>query len=119
MRFLLVILRQPFANLGHGAPHHVVGRSVIVGRSMEHLNADRPFLEPIATPLQRLIHNELQYGGITPAVVKSVAFKNLFQLLPNLFPLQICLGMEEPIRLTQSWSIDWFTLSDHGPLLRN
>jgi hypothetical protein len=64
---------------------------------MEDFNADRPFLEPVAASLQRLIDDVLQYGGVTLAVVENLACENLPQLLPHLFPFEVCAGMEEPI----------------------
>jgi hypothetical protein len=97
VRILLVILSQPLPNLSYSTPHDVVSRSVIVGSSMEDLNADCPFLELVAASRQGLIDDVLQYCGIALAVVEYRAFENLPQLIPHLFPLEVCAGMEEPI----------------------
>ena len=86
---LLIILGQPLPNLSYGAAHDVVGRGVIVGRALEDVNADGPFLELVTVPFQGPIDDILQNGSVAFAVMEDGAFEDLLELLAHLLALQV------------------------------
>jgi len=75
----------------------VIRCGVVGGSPLEDLDTDGPLLEPVAVSRQGLFHNIGKYRSIAFAILEDRAGKNPLELPSHLIPLEIRVGMEDPV----------------------
>ena len=89
---LVIILPDPFPNLGRHDSHHRIGAGVVFGMTSEHLDSQGPLLEVFRLTVERVLNDVAQKGRVLPAVSEAGAGEDALQLLPNRGPFSFRLG---------------------------
>ena len=84
MCFLVVILRDAFADLGNRDPgNRIVGR-IVVRRTVEHTYPKQAFFQKFASAFQGLFYDEPKQRGIPAAVLEVRCFEQTLHLSSDL-----------------------------------
>jgi len=80
---VLIILLDPFANLGGSDPNNGIRVGVVVRRAAEDFDAQDSLFELICLTGQGVSDHEFQEAGIAFAGIKERCSEQLFELLLN------------------------------------
>jgi hypothetical protein len=85
--FLVVILRDPFTDLGNRHPGNWIVDRIVIRRTIEHTNPQQAFFQKFAAALQRLLYDESKQRGIPPTVLEVGCLQQTLHLASDLILL--------------------------------
>jgi hypothetical protein len=79
----VIVLADPFPDLGCHDSHNRIDARVVYRRAPEYLNPQGSFLEVFRVSVQGVLDNVAQKRRILPAVSEAGASHDALQLFPN------------------------------------